>query len=161
MTKNEKFFRSASGGKVRISNLKGHVAIIGKAWRHLPLHLHTLAYQSGCVSNDMDAFKNIMTNPERASAVRRDDMIDDEAIDIIKEWIADKKHSNFTSKRNPNALKLSNVMGVRVSTKRATRLMETLRSKGYEVPKRPKRFTKEVTNESSTNGDTSKGSDTP
>lgn len=54
-----KQFRSPKGTDLRVTNLAGHVAIIGKDFRELPESLWTEAYAAGAISEDMTAAPSI------------------------------------------------------------------------------------------------------
>ena len=134
MEKKDKLFRSASGKTIRVATLEGHVVLVSKDWVKVPVFLHDECYRHGCVSNDMDVFHANVEDPVIAAKAREADMVKDDSLELIREWIEKKDADKFTAKGNPSAIELTKHIGVRVTTRQAASFMELLRGEGLTPP---------------------------
>jgi hypothetical protein len=108
-----KKFRSASGTDVRLALLSGHVTIVGNEWVDLQEVFWRDAYANGCVSNDMEVFKNI-DQLQEAGVIDKLQALTElkgKVRAAIDKCLADGDPENFTANKGPKAAYLNAEVG--------------------------------------------------
>lgn len=108
-----KKFRSASGSEVRLALLSGHVTIVGNEWVDLQEVFWRDAYANGCVSNDMEVFKN-MEQLQDAGVIDKLQTLTElkgKVRTAIDKCLTEGDPKNFTSNKGPKAVYLNTEVG--------------------------------------------------
>lgn len=114
-TATDKRFRSASGKDVRIALTSGHIVIIGKKWITLAEHLHAEAYKHGCISDDMDAFKEMKNNEVSFALANKKVAEKDRLIEIITDLVEKGDPKDFLKSGKVDAGALTREYGKMVT----------------------------------------------
>lgn len=118
MTSEVKKFRSASGQNLRIESTTGHCFTIGKQWKALPESLHALAYKNGCISDDMDAFKEMEGNEVSFALANAKVAEKDALIQVIEDLIEAGDPKSFLKSGKVDATAMTQAYGKTVSAQK-------------------------------------------
>jgi len=113
MTNKQKKFRSASGTPIRLSLLSGHVTTVGNEWASLSELFWRDAYASGCVSEDMDVFKDIERLQE-AGVIDQVQALQDlrgRVRAAVDKCLTEGNPDDFTAQKGPKAQYLNTEVG--------------------------------------------------
>jgi hypothetical protein len=113
MTNKTKKFRSASGSPIRIALLSGHITTVGNEWASLSEVFWKDAYANGCVSEDMDVFKDIERLQEAGviDQVQALQNLRGKVREAVDKCLAEGNPENFTASKGPKAQYLNSAVG--------------------------------------------------
>lgn len=108
-----KKFRSASGSEVRVAMLSGHVTIIGSEWTPLSEIFWKDAYANGCVSEDMDVFRDIekLQDAGVIDKVQALQNLKERVRSAVDKCLTEGNPENFTASKGPKAQYLNAEVG--------------------------------------------------
>lgn len=111
-----KRFKSPTGQNIRIVLMSGHATIVGSEWRELDERYHSAAYSLGCVSEDM--YKNKVADKipmHVAKQIDEAESLEQRVYEAIDKMVKENDLESFTKSGVPDAFKLTNDLGERVS----------------------------------------------
>jgi hypothetical protein len=113
MATKTKKFRSASGTPVRLALLSGHVTTVGEEWASLQEVFWKDAYANGCVSEDMDVFKDIerLQDAGVVDKVQALQNLRDRVRTAVDKCLEEGNPENFTANKGPKAQYLNAEVG--------------------------------------------------
>lgn len=99
-------FRSPTEKPIHLANLFAQAAVVGPEFRDLPSGLHQLAFEKGCISNNMTRESYV---PDDADG--REEGSEARIRDLLRAMKANPGPEDFTKSGAPNLTTLSKTLG--------------------------------------------------
>ena len=141
MTNKTKKFRSASGTPVRVALLTGHITTVGNEWASLTEVFWRDAYANGCVSEDMDVFKDIekLQDAGVIDKVQALQALREKVRTAVDKCLTEGDPENFTTNNGPKAQYLNKEVGETVPPQVREEIWGEYVANGASVPETVKK----------------------